>query len=167
MRAVDEIRTARLVLRPVTWSALTAVANADVQPDWAVGYPTAGDVEIAALLAQADPAYTEDQLGFLHRQIVERASGQVIGGIGFHSLPHDGLVEVGYGIAAPSRRGGYATEALAALLADAWSHPDIRLVVAGTDVGNVASQRVLARAGFHHLGRDGDQLRFGARRPGS
>ncbi len=60
-------------------------------------------------------------------------------------------MEVGYGIV-PSRQGrGYATEALRAMLAMAWADPRVTAVVAGTDPGNAASQRVLGKAGFRRI----------------
>ena len=86
-----------------------------------------------------------------HRQVVERASGLVVGGIGFFGPPLDAEVEIGYGIV-PSRQGrGYATEALLAMIAMAWADARVRTVVAGTDPGNVASQRVLGKAGFRRI----------------
>jgi [ribosomal protein S5]-alanine N-acetyltransferase len=86
-----------------------------------------------------------------HRQVVERASGLVVGGIGFFGPPLDAEVEIGYGIV-PSRQGrGYATEALLAMIAMAWADARVRTVVAGTDPGNVASQRVLEKAGFRRI----------------
>src|ERR1700722_6383867 len=86
-----------------------------------------------------------------HRQVVERASGLVVGGIGFFGPPLDAEVEIGYGIV-PSRQGrGYATEALLAMIAMAWADARVRSVGAGTDPGNVASQRVLGKAGFSRI----------------
>src|ERR1700733_12390631 len=86
-----------------------------------------------------------------HRQVVERASGLVVGGIGFFGPPLDAEVEIGYGIV-PSRQGrGYATEALLAMIAMAWADARVRTVVAGTDPGNVASQRGLGKAGFRRI----------------
>ena len=88
--------------------------------------------------------------------MVERASGLVVGGIGFFGPPHDGEVEIGYGIV-PSRQGrGYATEALRAMITRAWADPRVRAVVAGTDPGNVASQRVLGKAGFRQIAATGE-----------
>lgn len=165
MGDIRDIETPRLLLRPMTPTSLAAIVAGEARPDWAAGYPTDGDVEIASLMVQAEPAYDAAALGFLHRHIVERASGLVIGGIGFHGLPRDGQVEVGYGIAAPRRQHGFATEALRAILGHAWSRPEVRMVVAGTEIGNIASQRVLVGAGFSRLGLDGDQIRFAVRRP--
>ena len=77
--------------------------------------------------------------------------GLVVGGIGFFGPPLDAEVEIGYGIV-PSRQGrGYATEAVLAMIAMAWADARVRTVVAGTDPGNVASQRVLGKAGFRRI----------------
>jgi RimJ/RimL family protein N-acetyltransferase len=91
----------------------------------------------------------------------------VVGGIGFFGPPRESEeVEVGYGIV-PSRQGrGYATEAVQAMLAMAWADPRVTAVVAGTDPGNLASQRVLGKAGFRQIAADGE-LRYRLSRPAS
>jgi RimJ/RimL family protein N-acetyltransferase len=66
----------------------------------------------------------------------------------------------------PSRQGcGYATEALLAMIAMAWADARVRTVVAGTDPGNVASQRVLGKAGFRQVDAAGE-FRYRLTRPG-
>src|ERR1700729_2772127 len=134
----------RLIVRPVPWDAVLAITGGERLDDWAPDYPGDGDVVIARLLQGADEAGG-------HRQVVEGASGLVVGGIGFFGPPLDAEVEIGYGIV-PSRQGrGYATEALLAMIAMAWADARVRTVVAGTDPGNVASQRVLGKAGFRRI----------------
>ena len=99
-----------------------------------------------------------------HRQVVERASGLVVGGIGFFGPPRGGEAEIGYGIV-PSRQGrGYATEALRTMIAMAWADARVTVVVAGTDPGNVASQRVLEKAGFRRIAATGE-FRYQLTRP--
>ncbi len=167
--------SARLILRPVPWAAIRAITSGDRLDDWAGDYPSDGDVVIAGLLQGADQAARlgrgqgtaaldaaaldaagpADE-GWGHRQVVERASGLVVGGIGFFGPPHGGEAEIGYGIV-PSRQGrGYATEALRAMIAMAWADTRVRAVVAGTDPGNVASQRVLEKAGFRQVSAAGE-----------
>jgi [ribosomal protein S5]-alanine N-acetyltransferase len=139
----------RLVLRPVPWDVVLAVAAGHRLTGWADDYPSEGDVVIMDLLhrAGADAWPGADQT-WGRRQVVERDSGLAVGGIGFAGPPDHGEVEVGYGIV-PSRQGrGYATEAVQAMVAVAWAEPAVTAVLAGTDPGNVASQRVLAKAGF-------------------
>lgn len=72
----------------------------------------------------------------------------VVGHAGFH-LPPDasGTVEIGYTIAPDHRGQGYATELVRGLLDFARAR-GVRTVQACTAPDNVASQAVLARAGF-------------------
>ncbi len=159
----------RLVLRPVPWDEVQAITSGRRLPGWADDYPAEGDTVIAGLLFRAGPAaWPGADQAWGHRQVVERATGLVVGGIGFAGPPGAaGEVELGYGIV-PSRRGrGYATEAVAAMLAVAWADPAVQAVVASTASGNLASQRVLEKAGLRLVGRDGDgELRYRVSRPG-
>jgi [ribosomal protein S5]-alanine N-acetyltransferase len=173
---------ARLILRPLPWDSVRAITAGDRLDDWAGDYPSDGDVVIAGLLQSADQALgrkagplaegdAPGQVGadpaeeaWGHRQVVERASGLVVGGIGFFGPPRGGEVEIGYGIV-PSRQGrGYATEALRTMVAMAWADSRVRTVVAGTDPGNVASQRVLGNAGFRQVAA-GSEFRYRLTRP--
>ncbi len=81
--------------------------------------------------------------------IVETASNVVIGDIGFFGPPNAaGEMEMGYSVVPSRRRRGYATEAVAALVGWALDQPGVATIVAGTDLDNTISQRVLERAGF-------------------
>ena len=176
--------SARLILRPLPWDAVGAITAGDRLDDWADDYPGDGDVVVAGLLQGAGGAAgrpgAEGAAGgpgaggaaggpgagragagaadeaWGHRQVVERASGLVVGGIGFFGPPLGGEAEIGYGIV-PSRQGrGYATEAVQAMLTLAWADSRVRTVVAGTDPGNAASQRVLEKAGFRQISAEGE-----------
>jgi ribosomal-protein-alanine N-acetyltransferase len=163
----SSLLSARLIVRPLPWDAVRAISGGSRLDDWAADYPSEGDVIIAGLLQDAGAAGVADSAdqAWGHRQVVERASGLVVGGIGFFGPPRDsGQVEVGYGIV-PSRQGrGYATEALQAMLAMAWADPRVMAVVAGTDPGNAASQRVLENAGFLRIAA-GSEFRYRLSRP--
>lgn len=147
----------RLVLRPVPWDVVLAVAAGHRPGGWAADYPSEGDVVIMDLLHRAGAdAWPGVDSAWGHRQVVERDSGLAVGGIGFAGPPARGEVEVGYGIV-PSRQGrGYATEAVQAMVTMAWAHPAVTAVLAGTDPGNVASQRVLDKAGFRRVAATGE-----------
>jgi RimJ/RimL family protein N-acetyltransferase len=156
----------RLVLRPVPWEAVQAITAGRRLPGWADDYPAEGDAMIAGLLFRAGPAaWPGANQAWGHRQVVERATGLVVGGIGFAGPPGAaGEVELGYGIV-PSRQGrGYATEAVAAMVAVAWADPVVEAVVATTATGNAASRRVLEKAGFQLVAAD-EELRFRLPRP--
>ena len=93
--------------------------------------------------------------------MIERATGTVVGDIGFHGPPDAaGRVEIGYSVV-PVRHGrGYATEAAVALVRWARAQPGVLAVVAGCDPGNAASATVLERAGFVRAGETGGELRW-------
>ncbi len=121
----------------------------------AAGPVAAGPVAAGPVAAGSVTAGPADE-DWGHRQVVERASGLVVGGIGFFGPPYGGEVEIGYGIV-PSRQGrGYATEALRTMITMAWADSRVGSVVAGTDPGNVASQRVLEKAGFRRISAAGE-----------
>jgi RimJ/RimL family protein N-acetyltransferase len=148
------------------WDAVRAISGGSRLDDWAADYPSEGDVIIAGLLQEVGPAVADPaDHSWGQRQVVERASGLVVGGIGFFGPPREsGEVEIGYGIV-PSRQGrGLATEALLTMLAMAWADPRVTAVVAGTDPGNTASQRVLEKAGFRRTATGGE-FRYRLGRP--
>ncbi|MDP9396159.1 MAG: GNAT family N-acetyltransferase [Actinomycetota bacterium] len=158
-----EIATARLVLRGLDAAHVDAVVTGARRPDWAPDFPDEGDVLIARMVAAVPGADPDDLWG--HRSVVERSSGLVVGGAGFHGPPADGVVEVGYGIVASRRGRGYATEAVGALLRLAWSVPDVARVCAQTSPGNVASARVLENSGMVLQDATADGLRYAVERP--
>ncbi len=64
----------------------------------------------------------------------------------------DGTVEIGYSVVPECRRHGYATEIVQALAMRAFAVPEVRRILAETDVENVASIGVLTRCGFRRMG---------------
>jgi [ribosomal protein S5]-alanine N-acetyltransferase len=94
----DHLASARLVLRPLRWDAVRAIVEDRRLADWAPDYPAGGDVVIARVLQRAGQPRADEPAGpWCHRQVVERASNLVIGGIGFFGPPGDGAVETGAG----------------------------------------------------------------------
>jgi RimJ/RimL family protein N-acetyltransferase len=84
-------------------------------------------------------------------------TGEVVGACGYKGAPTPaGDVEVGYGVAPERRQRGYAGQASRLMLEAARADARVRALVAETAVGNVASQRVLAGAGFFKTGRGWD-----------
>jgi RimJ/RimL family protein N-acetyltransferase len=75
--------------------------------------------------------------------------GRIAGECGTKTPPGpDGMVEIGYGLAVPSRGHGLGGAAIAALVAQLAERPDVQVVEAEVHVGNVASWRLLERLGF-------------------
>jgi len=98
-----------------------------------------------------------------------RESGAIVGTGMFKAPPADGVVEIAYGIAVDHRGNGYATEIAGALVGYAFSFNEIKVVRAHTLPDSSASQRILAKCGFEHVGEfndpeDGLVWRFEMRR---
>jgi RimJ/RimL family protein N-acetyltransferase len=126
---------------------------------WAPDYPTDADVGIAAIALAGRAAFPTDDVPWGLFVIVEKSSGESVGGIGFKGTPNErGEVEIGYGVCPSRQRHGLAPEALSALCD--FARGRVGAIVAETDRDNVASQRVLEKSGFHPAGEDRDLLRW-------
>ena len=87
--------------------------------------------------------------------------GAVVGECGWYGPPGpDGEVEIGYGLAAPSRGRGAGTAAVRLLLDWVTARPGVTRVVADTEVGNAASRALLTRLGFEVAAVDGATVRY-------
>lgn len=139
------IETERLVLRPYRPILAARIADgAPRDPRWADGFPGDGEQLAARMFLQAGaPAGP-----WVPYTVELRATGQVVGGAGFHGPPdRDGMVEIGYGLVPSARGHGYATEAALALV-DLAARLGARRVTAELAHDNPPSANVLRRAGF-------------------
>ena len=78
--------------------------------------------------------------------LVEKKDGTKIGEIGH--LMFGKLLEIYYYLVASERRKGYGTEAIMIMVDYLFLSRELMRVQATTDVSNIASQRVLEKAGF-------------------
>jgi [ribosomal protein S5]-alanine N-acetyltransferase len=165
MPAVPPIRTPRFELVSMSLPFMQALRRRDV---------AAAESEIGA---SVPPNMSEDLEHFLEYRIADlsadptaqpwlgraivltdRDGRRVVGSIGFHSPPDDsGQVEVGYRVEPAYRRQGVATEVVRALFEWAWREHGITRFRASTTPDNLASQAVLARFGFIHVGTQMDE----------
>ena len=84
-----------------------------------------------------------------NRQIILKAENKAIGSANFKNSPLESKdIEIGYGINPDYENQGYMTEAVKALCEWAMNQPDVKSVIAETDRGNYASQRVLQKCGM-------------------
>ena len=94
-------------------------------------------------------------LGYGYWAVEEKASGRCIGDIGYADFKRDitpsldGMPELGWVLAADAHGKGYASEALAVVLAWGQSHFGEHRAVCIIAPENVASIRVASKAGFH------------------
>ena len=141
--------SALIELRQIDRDAARAVLSGVMPPGvrWAEDYPTAGDIEAAELLLQR-MREGDEVTPFGMYEIVEIATSTVVGGIGFHRPPdRRGAVEIGYGVVPSHWDQGFGTQAVEEAVELAQRHGAGK-VTARTLPPNVASRRVLEKAGF-------------------
>lgn len=154
---MTDLPTARLRLHPFTVEEGRRVVDGRPGPDdrWADGFPREDDLDglggyLSAASAGTDPA------PFGNYRI--DLAGVAVGTIGFFGPPDEqGQVTIGYGLVPDARGFGYATEAVAGLVAFCRSDDRVRVVLADTEPDNVASQRVLDKTGFAFVEESGGQ----------
>lgn len=129
-------------------------------PPWADGYPMEGDKRACLAYLRQLPVIGGSGRShpFGYYQIL--LAGEVVGGIGFHGPPRDGLVEIGYGVVPSVRGQGVASLALRHILELAAGFEQVRRVCGRTTPDNVASQRVMLSSGMQLVGRDPDFLHY-------
>jgi len=149
-----------LATRAIARRVVRGRRDPDTDPEWAEGYPLEGDRRACEVyLGQLPVLSGGSRLSpFGYYQIL--VEGVVVGGIGFHGPPVNGLVEVGYGVVPSVRGRGVATEALRLLLDLAVDLGGVRRACGRTTPDNVASQRVMLAAGMRFSGRDEEFLHF-------
>jgi RimJ/RimL family protein N-acetyltransferase len=147
----DTLVDLKLATRAVARDVMAYRRSAADVP-WAEGYPAGGDVRACtAYLTWLEPARQSDPFGYY--QIL--VGGTVVGGVGFHRPPEAGIIEVGYGVVPAARGRGVATAALVQIL-DVAARLGVRQVIGRTTPDNVASQRVMLKAGMEQ--READDL---------
>ena len=150
-RLPAEIQTARLLLRPHTFSDIEDVLALGMDAEWARFLPLPNPylrVHAEQFLARQvllDPA--------MHVSWAITHQGTFAGGINIRFQPAHRLGEVGYAVSRPAWGQGFATEALVAVVACAFSTlTELNRVRGMADLRNLASQRVLVKAGFTREG---------------
>jgi ribosomal-protein-alanine N-acetyltransferase len=94
-------------------------------------------------------AYPDLYHWYTNWEVVLKSINTTIGGIGFGGYPDNfGETSVGYMIDQQHWGKGYATEAVLALSQWGFSYSILKSVIADTELHNLASQRVLIKAGF-------------------
>lgn len=98
--------------------------------------------------AMSDP---DQILWFTSWEMIEPQLNEIIGGVCFKGPPDEtNAVEIGYAVEPPYWGLGYATEAVAAMVA--WAkQTGAGTIKASTEKDNVASQKVLLKNGFRQV----------------
>jgi RimJ/RimL family protein N-acetyltransferase len=138
------LRADRVVLVPQTLAQARALQEGgDAGLDLAPGYPHADTAD--GLRMWVEHGGPDDGGWF----VTLAADGRVVGDCGTAGPPDDtGRQEIGYGLAAPFRGQGLGTEAVRVMADWLAGLPEVRVLTADVEVGNVASRRLLERLGF-------------------
>ena len=140
------------------------VRSFDVDADSAPMLGVYGDPDVMRFIpggALADAATVKGSLngyvkehqtrGFGSWGLVERASGSLIGDVGFGIFEPTGDVELGYTLARPYWGHGYATEAAGACLDAGVVQLSAKRIIAVVDEANESSLRVAQRIGMRRV----------------
>jgi RimJ/RimL family protein N-acetyltransferase len=147
------LETERLVLRRFTAADLDHLVALDGDPEvmrfLTGGAPTPREVIEHEILPRFLRSY-ERLAGFGVWAAIEKAGGDFLGWFSFR--PPDGAgpeeVELGYRLRRAAWSHGYATEGARALIRKGFAELGVRRVVATTYQDNMASRRVLEKAGL-------------------
>ena len=141
-------------------NALAEALGHDVVPGW---------ITFTEALRPTRDAIAASGSAWGTRLFVAGDPPELVGWGGFKGPPRDGVVELGYEIAASRRGRGLATAATRAMLDEAFAEGQVTLVIAHTLPHRNASNRVLEKAGFAYDGeaREGGEAvwRYSAPRP--
>ena len=156
--------TDRLLLQPLTQAqlGLYLLNDGSLEQQLGVGYspkeinPDLKDGlerHFLPLVAQHHDTYVFYTLW----SIVLKEENVLVGDICFKGAPdEEGQVEIGYGTYDYFQNKGIMTDAVGLLIT--WCHhrPEIKTVLAETETGNTASEKILLKNGFqrYHQGRD-------------
>lgn len=154
---MNAIQSARLTILPVTLdlaraamqdrAELARLLDARVPDDWPAPDFAGWLPTLVELLAY------DAELGRWVRLAIQTSERLLIGDMGFHGPPNEqGTVEIGYSVVPASRRQGYASEGVLALIAWAFDQPQVQRIIARCAPDNTASRRILEKAGLRQIG---------------
>jgi len=138
-------------LRPLHPDDTADVLALEAHPEVAAATVGPDHRDVARMCAEAAADWLAGRVARL--TIRDAASGAFAGDIGlFHFEPPTGQAMTGYDLLPAWRGRGYATRAVRLLAGWAFTQVGVARLIAGTTPDNVASQRVLERAGFQREG---------------
>ena len=140
------VETERLRIIPETDAEMENTAAQESDPSLRQAY--------SEMLAGAR-SHRDQRLWYAVWDIRLKHTGVLAGDLSFKGLDPDGMAEIGYGMRKPYENQGFMTEAVAAMVKWAFRQSGVKSVEAETEPGNLASQRVMEKAGFQPTGRVG------------
>jgi [ribosomal protein S5]-alanine N-acetyltransferase len=130
---------------------LAALLRANISANWTENGPEVIQWVLDGLLSKVQPP--EWMMYFT----ILTETNELIGTCGYKGPPNaDGMVEIGYEVAAAYRNRGFATELAGGLTQHALANPAVQYVQAHTLAEENASGQVLQRNGFTKIGESND-----------
>jgi [ribosomal protein S5]-alanine N-acetyltransferase len=149
------LETPRLILR--TWSADDLHPAYEIFRDPGVmqniGDGKPFDLQRTAEFLSWVENYENDN-GFCRWKVVNKSDGEILGSCGFALLEDSHEVDLGYLLRRDAWGHGFATEAVRACMRYGFRNLGFREIIAMTGLENMASRRVLEKAGFSVRGRE-------------
>jgi RimJ/RimL family protein N-acetyltransferase len=156
------LETDRLVLRDVVESDVAGFQAYMTDPAY-VRYLPLDPMDPAAVQALIDRVVLRQATpprDWIFLAVMERASGRLVGEAIFKILDAaNGQGEIGWGVAGPDQGRGIATEIGRALLRFGFIEHKLHRLIARCEIGNAASERVMAKLGMTKEGVLRDHLR--------
>ncbi len=151
------IHTEHLILREMLAEDEDAMFELDANPEvmkYLGGRVNTDRQKIRDIIAYVRQQYVDNGIG--RWTVVEKASGNVIGWSGLKLMRetlngHTDFYDVGYRLLPQYWGKGYATESTLAALRHGFEEMSIAEIIGITNVGNMASRRVLTKAGLRHV----------------
>jgi ribosomal-protein-alanine N-acetyltransferase len=129
-------------------AALARALGATIPDNWPVENYDGDPLEFSLKALDADPGAEP----WLLRYYIERESNMLVGFGGGCGLPVAGAWTIGYSVLPQFRRLGYASEATAALIREAFTNEQVERIIAETYPELVASIGVMEKNGFRFIG---------------
>lgn len=142
-------RTARLVVRRMRESDVAAIAACRADPDVARYQNWASYDEAAASQLVSDMlVHNPGDAGWLQFVVERQGDSAFVGDCGINIGMDRRLAQIGYTVAREHWNKGYATEVVNSLVGYGFSGLNLHRIAASVDPRNLASCRVLEKAGF-------------------
>ncbi len=142
------VTTERLEIVPLSDGEMLALTAGESDPEMRQAYTEMRELALS---------HPENRLWYTAWQMRLRKTHEAVGDLCFKGLSPEGMVEIGYGMTPAFEGRGLMTEAVKAMVLWASRQPGVREIQAETDPGNLASQRVLEKAGFRPNGVTGEE----------
>lgn len=138
------VKTERLIIYPLSDNEMECLINAELNKGLKNAY---------TVMLNGCKQNPENRIWYaVWNMQLNDETGRSVGDLCFKGLTPNGVVELGYGIKSEYEGQGYMTEAVMAMARWASEQNGVKNVEAEIEPDNIASQRVLEKAGFHPNG---------------